>query len=267
MSLVSDLRVNLDGRVFDGRSSGNLFVARDGLDGWWDSAETRTPDDVLPQSNGSQTPNDILLAGRRVVFKGWMDSPSTTAAETEFRTWAAGLARKWAFLFGVWHEGRWRWMRNASVRGKVRVRPNRNDLRKTEIELTVWSPDPFKYGDEVIDRTTGVASGQTFTITNPGTAPLYPWFQMGGGITNFTLTGGGGHVEFDGTLSPSSNVLFSPYSGGRAAQLNGDDRTDGLIRADWPVVLPEESTTLTLTADSTDATAYVETHNWDGAWA
>lgn len=240
--MADELRVNIDNRIFSANADGNLFVSREGMYEWWDSPETRTPDDPLPQSHGSQTPASILLGARRFTFQGWAESSTPEEAETDFRVWAAGLALKPMFLVGVYHAGRWMWMRNASVRGKVKIKPHRNDLRRTDIEMVLWSPDAFKYTSEV---TRTIAAG-SFTISNTSTGPIYPWYEVEGSKLTITTSRGEGITL--NAPSASGTTRISPYVGGRAVQTRGSSEVDltlWLERAQWPVIHPGETVTFT----------------------
>ena len=252
----ADLFANIDGRIFSGLADGNTFISREGLEDWWSSPETRTSDDPLPQGHGAQTPASILLGARRFLFRGWQEADTLEEAE-EFRAWAASLAVKPMFLVGVNWMGEWRWMRNASVRGAVRVTPHRDNMLRTDIEMTLWSPDAFKYAGEV-SRT--VTSG-LFTITNPGTASIYPWYRFSGG--DFTVTTNRGDtLRLNAPDNVHGTTTLSPYTGGRAVNVNGNVSTDltrWLAKSRWPVVAPGE--TVTFTVDRAVTVTYYE-----GAW-
>lgn len=258
----TDLKVNIDDRIFSGLADGNQFVSRDGLDGWWDSAETRTSEELIPQSHGSQTPASILLGARRVATRVWSDDSSYDDAE-EFRAWAASLALKPSFKFGVYTAGKWRYMRDTSVRGAMKVVPNRNDMRKTSLEFVAWSPDAFKFGEPTSQRITTVPEG-TFTIHNPGTAPIFPWFKARA-IENFRVTSGDNGFTYTGNVGTLVTTI-SPYVGGRASTAGGTDRTTNITRADWMQVAPGQTATFQFVTEKYGDNAYIEAHNYQGAW-
>ncbi|MGO2188178.1 MAG: hypothetical protein ACTH4Y_08015 [Microbacterium gubbeenense] len=258
----TDLKLNIDGRIFSGLADGNLFVSRDGLDGWWDSAETRTSEELIPQSHGSQTPASILLGARRVATRVWSDDTTPAAAE-EFREWATSLALKPSFEFGVFTADRWLYMRDTSVRGAVKVIPNRNDMRKTAVEFVAWSPDAFKFGPVVSRRITTVPEA-TFKIHNPGKAPIYPWFKARA-IENFRVTSGESGFAYSGNVGTLVTTI-SPYTGGRAIAAGGTDRTTNITRADWMTVAPGQTATFDFKTEKYGDNAYIEAHHFQGAW-
>jgi hypothetical protein len=257
------LTLDVGGRRFDGAANGNAWIARDGLDGWWDSAETLYEDETSDGVDGAFDPVTVSVGPKRVNVALVVESSSPEWADTDVRDWAASLAKMTDLEFRVFHAGRWRWLRRAKVRGSVRVIPNRRDLRLTEIQFTAWSADPRRYGtvrdvpitaeigvtggleypivDDVLDF--GAVSSVTFpggfNIINEGTAPFLPEsFTIAGGMDSFTITSDAHVIEYDAPIEVGQTLILSPYAGGRAV-LDGADVSQNLTQADWAYVPAE----------------------------
>ena len=74
---MSYLRLEVGGRIADGVKSGRLWIAKDGLDGWWDSTETLFDEDDRPDGDGAFDPVDVPLGPRRVNVALLSDALST----------------------------------------------------------------------------------------------------------------------------------------------------------------------------------------------
>lgn len=259
---MGDLTLEVGGRRFDGSANGNQWIGRDGLDGWWDSAETLYDEDTSDGVDGAPDPVEVSLGPKRVNVRLEIASSSPDWAETDVRDWAAALSRQTDIGFRVFHGGRWRSLRKAKVRGNVKVAPNRSDLRLTTVQFTAWSHDPRRYGDIakiVVDPDLAPSGGLTFPIVedsldfgdtgdvnfggavrieNPGTAPfLLESIQVAGGMDSFTFTSESHVIEYASPIAVGQTLVLSPYAGGRA-YLDGADVSHHLTRADW-VTVPE----------------------------
>src|SRR5690606_28113692 len=138
----------------------------------------------------------------------------------------------------------------------VRVRPNRRDMRLTDIAFTVWSHDPRKYGRMLtlpVDPTLvsqgglgfpvvegSLAFGErgeidfpgVFRLENPGTADFYPIFHVTGPVDSFTIRSEQYVLAYDAPIAANQTLTLSPYAGGRAS-LDGVDVSINLTEAGW----------------------------------
>lgn len=259
---MGDLMLEVGGRRFDGAADGNAWIARDGLDGWWDSAETTFEEELVESGDGAFDPAEIVLGPKRVNVTLQVASSSPDWAENDTRRWASALARKQDIGFRVYHGGEWLSLRAAKVRGNVKVAPNRADMRLTQIIFTAWSHDPIRYGEVAsIDIAAVVApsgglrfpivdgaldfgtSGSVsfpggFAIKNEGTAtaPIKK-YTLRGPFTSFTITSETHVIEYDGTVTADQTLVLTPLAGGRA-ELDGVDVSTNLTQADWVGVPP-----------------------------
>lgn len=259
------LTATLGGRTFDGSASGDAWIDRDGLDGWWDSPETGDDEEFVPGGDGAAEMSEVHVAPRRFTFKAVVECSTPEWAELKFRPWASSLAKLSDLQFGLFHAGQWRYLRRAQVRGRVRVQPHRDDMRRTTVELVVYSHDPRKYGprqtieiDAIAESSGGLRfptvdgsmdfgmEGLTefpgvFRLENLGTAAYFPEkFVIRGKLGGFTITSEQSTIEYDGPVGVGDELVLTPYAGGRAT-LNGADVSHNLIRADWVAVQPGET--------------------------
>lgn len=259
------LTATVGGRVFDGEANGTMWIDRDGLDGWWDSPEVINEDESIPGGDGEFETQDVTVGRRRFMFRAWVESSSPEWAELELRPWAAALSKSDDIGFSLSHAGRTLRLRRAQIRGIVRVRPHREDMRRTTVEFSVMAADPKKYGparEVAIDAISAAIGGLRFPIVegaldfgtegltefpgvfrldNTGTAAFFPEkFTVRGPLDGFTITSEQSTVEYDGPVAASDELVLTPYAGGRAT-LNGADVSHNLIRADWVAVQPGET--------------------------
>lgn len=286
---MSDLRLEVGGKIADGASNGNPWIGVDGLDGWWDSAETLFDETTLDTGDGAYDPTEVFLGPKRVQVVLLADASSPEWAELEVRTWAASLSKMTDLGFRVYSAGRWLSLRNAKVRGAVSVRPNRRDMRLTEIRFTAWSHDPRKYGQTVRIEIDATASSQgglvfpiidsamnfndlgdadfpgAFRIPNPGTADFYPVMTVTGPATSFKVTSEDSVIEYSATVLHGKKLVLSPYAGGRAV-LEGADASYNLTRAEWISVQPGEDRGYLFEPVNPSANTKLLIEYPDGAW-
>lgn len=289
-TLNDDLILEVGGRRWHGRARGLLWIARDGLDGWWDSAETLYDENINPDGDGAFDPVEVNVGPKRVDVVLLADASSPEWAELDIRTWAASLPKMGDLGFRVYHAGRWLSLRDSKIRGRVRVRPNRQDMRLTDIEFTVWSHDPRKYGtarslpiaanasdlsglefdiaDEALEFTGGDGTATFpgfFELTNTGTADFYPWFRISGPLTSFTITSDSNVLEYSGPVSASQELILSPYLGGRAV-LDGVDVSTNLTQAGWVPVDGNQTRGYLFTPENPGAGSTLTVEYYEGAW-
>lgn len=287
-----DLILEVGGRRAYGRNRGEkLWIGKDGVDGWWDSADTTWDEDINPDGDGAADPVEVNVGPKRVNVTLLADASSPEWADLDVRTWASSLPKLGTDLgFRVFYAGRWLALRDAKIRGRVRQRPNRNDMRLTDIEFTVWSHDPRKYGeprthsiaanasdltglefdlaDDALEFTGG--DGETtfpgfFEVYNPGTADFYPWFRVTGPLNSFTITSEDHVIEYSGPVGPSQELILSPYLGGRAV-LDGADVSTNLTQAGWVPVNGQQTRGYLFTPASPGPGSTLDVEYWDGAW-
>ncbi len=259
------LTATVGGRTFDGEANGTMWIDRDGLEGWWDSPEALTEDESIPGRDGEFVTDTVTVGRRRFTFRAWVESSTPEWAELELRPWAAALSKSADIGFSLSHAGRTLNLRRAQVRGIVRVRPHRDNMRRTTIEFTIVAADSRKYGptksipiDAVAEQVGGLQfpivdgaldfamTGLTefpgvFKIENLGTAEFFPErFTIRGPLAGFTITSEQATVQYDGPVGVGDELVLTPYAGGRAT-LNGADVSHNLIRAEWVAVQPGET--------------------------
>lgn len=287
-----NLMVDIGGiRLHENPAHNGWGVLKDGIYGWWDSPDTRDEDSPLPGGDGSFDPVTApLLESRRVTIRGAHKALSSDWSIRDTRARLAALAKHSDLNFRVWEAGRWLSLRRARIRGRVRVTES-HGRRVAIFELTVSSPDPRKYGDlrtlqigaepepsgglrlPMVDGhvTFGAAGGGVlfpgvFVIDNPGTADFTPEsFTITGPVDGFTITSESNVIEYAGAIPAGSELVLSPYLGGRAV-LDGVDVSTNLLRADWVAVQPDETRGFLFTADAPGAGARLTVTYPNGAW-
>ena len=273
-------------RAVDRHPSG-WWIHTNGLDDWWDSPETRFDDDPIPGQHGSFAPDAVLMGARMFAFTGRHESVSAEWAEREIRTWAAGIAPRLDLEFSVYNAGRWLHLREAKIRGRVRVREITD--RICEFQLPIWTHDPRKYGDTrsftvnatvipqgglalpVVDGALSFgAPGEVsfpgvFRITNPGTADLTPAFAVNGPLSGFTITSENRVIEYSAPIAAGQQLVLSPFLGGRAV-LDGVDVSHNLPQAGWVPVDGGQTRGYFFNATDPGLGAQLEVTHPDGAW-
>lgn len=251
------LMVEIDGRRLHTEPGGGSWWLT-GLEGLYDSPGTRFEENLIPGQNGAFHPEDILLEPRRLTVRGECEVSSRSWADNVARTWLSSLAGKSDINFRAFVGGEWIWLRQAVVRGQVKVRDL--DETSTEFEIPVWAGDPIKYGPMVsfdVDPVAGATGGLSFPvvdgsldfnnegavafpgvfrITNSGTAAFYPSFEVRGPVDSFTITSESNVIEYAAAVPNGAVLTLSPYLGGRAT-LDGADVSTNLVQADWAPVL------------------------------
>lgn len=254
--------LEIDGRRFDGANGGSQWIAKGGLDDWWDGAEPTYEEQQDPSGDGAYDPVTVNVGPRRVNIKLVIDASTPAWASNKDRTWASALSKVTDLGFRVYEAGvGWRSLRRAKIRGVPKVRPHPDDHRLTIIDATVWSADPRKYGtwesvpiDATLSQRGGLVtpmvphkglsfglSGDVsfpgvFRLLNPGTAEYYPIFRARGPMYGgFTITSENRQIAFGGDIPRGAELTLSPYAGGRAV-LDGIDVSYRLTRADWLTV-------------------------------
>ncbi|MCI2959554.1 phage tail family protein [Agromyces atrinae] len=128
------------------------------------------------------------------------------------------------------------------------------------VTLPLMAPDPRKYGPArplrisatpettnglefplfedgflsfgPFDTGAGFGAG-SFALHNHGSIESYPIYRVTGAIAGgFSILTDGGELKFAQTVPPGTELVLSPYAGGRAV-LNGVDVTVSLTVADW----------------------------------
>ena len=248
-------------RAVDRHPSG-WWIHTNGLDEWWDSPETRFDDDPIPGQHGSFAPDAVLMSSRMFAFTGRHESVSAEWAEREIRTWAAAIAPRLDLGFSVYNAGRWLHLREAKIRGRVRVREITD--RICEFQLPIWTHDPRKYTDQdsfkvsatvapsgglrfpVVDgsmsfgESGAVSFPGVFRVSNPGTADYFPTFKVSGALGGFTITSENRVIEYAAPVAAGRELVLSPYLGGLAA-LDGVDSSHNLTQAGWVPVNGEQT--------------------------
>lgn len=259
-----NLMIEMGGiRLYGNPSYNGWGVLKDGIDGWWDSLDTRDEDDPVPGADGSFEPDDPLVESRTVTIRGAHVASSPEWSISQIRTALAALAKQANLGFRIWEAGQWVTLRNAQIRGRVKVAEHRRNIAR--FELTVRSADPRKYGesrrihlDALVEATGGldfpivdgaISFGGTggvlfpgvFALTNPGTAEYFPSaFTITGPMAGFTIQSEQWVLEYDGEIPVGQQLVITPYAGGRAV-LNGGDVSHNLLRAEWVPVRPGET--------------------------
>lgn len=288
---MGTLMLEVGGRRFDGGSAGKRWIGRDGLDGWWDGAETTFDEQSDPDGDGAYDPVTVNVGPRRVNVTLVTDASSPMWATLNHRSWAAALSKSTDLGFRVYEDGiGWLSLRNAKIRGKPRVTPNRNDMRLTTIMFTAWSADPRKYGEMVgfpIDAISPERGGLAtpispergmdfapggevtfpgvFHVNNPGTADFYPTFTVRGPVDGFTISTEERAITYAAPIGTGQSLVLSPYAGGRAV-LDGVDVSHNLTRADWVPVQGQENRGYVFTPAAPGGGAQLQIDYPDGAY-
>lgn len=286
------LMLEVGGRKADAGANGKLWIGPDFAEsGWWDSAETSYGEEIDPDGDGASDPVEVNVGPKRVNVTLIADASSPYWADRDIRSWAASLPKLGTDLgFRVFNADQWLSLRNAKIRGKVEVRPNRRDMRLTEIRFTVWSHDPRKYGkpltlpivanasdmsglefdlmDDAMEFTGGDVDATfpgVFRIANPGTADFYPWFRVSGPVSSFTITSEDNVIEYTAPIASDQELILSPYLGGRAV-LDGVDVSTNLTQAGWVPVNGKQTRGYLFTPESPGAGATLNVEYYEGAW-
>lgn len=284
------LTLEVGGWSFDGAASGTKWIGRDGLDGWWDSPEVLGEDVTLDDRDGALDPVESFVGPRRVNVLVQIESSNSNAAAREARQWASSLSKSNDLKFRVNESGQWLHLRNAEIRGQVRVRPNRQNMRLTEASFTVWAADPRKYG-EMQQRTVAAITPPTgglsfplvdgslnfhattgtttfpgvFTLPNPGTIEYLPIFTVTGPLAGFAITSESQVIRYDGPVGVGQTLILSPWLGGRAV-LDGTDVSTNLTEASWVPVRAGEERGFLFTPLSPGPAATLTIDYPNGAW-
>lgn len=285
-----NLMVDIGGiRLHENPEHTGWGVLRGGIgEGWWDSPDSRDEDDPLPGADGSFEQPEPIVEARRVTLRGAHVASSPEWSVTQTRSRLAALVKSADLGFRVWEAGRWLALRRARIRGRVKVTEARPNV--AVFELTVYSADPRKYGpmrrvemDAAVEPSGGlrfpmvdgaVSFGTTggvlfpgvFALRNPGTADFVPdRFTVIGPVDGFTITSESNVIEYSGAIPAGSELVLSPYLGGRAV-LDGVDVSTNLLRADWVAVQPGETRGFLFTADTPGAGARLTVTYPNGAW-
>lgn len=284
------LIVEIDGRRFNGRAHGNAWVMADGLDGWFDGPEVLDDDESIPGVDGDFHTETQVVAAKRVNFHGLVRSSSFDWAQTDVASWAAALSKRTDIGFRVWVTSRWLHLREARIRGVAKVRPYNAEPNVLDLQFTVRSADPRKYGERAepieLDATMQATGGLgfpvvrgalnfaaeqsvqfpgVFQIENPGTAEFYPTYTVTGPLDGFTITSESSTLRYDGVVPRGRRLVLSPYAGGRAV-LDGSDVSTNLVVADWVPVGPGENRGYVFTPINPRAGSKLVVEYPNGAW-
>lgn len=282
------LMVEIDGRRMrtEPGGPGGWWVTE--LEGFFDSPGTRFDENLIPGEDGAFDPGEILLEPRRLVVRGICEVSSGAWADRLARPWLASLVKKKDLGFRAFAGGQWLSLRNAKIRGQVKVRDI--DETVTEFEIPIWAADPRKFGPKVridMDATIepsgglqfplvdgavsfgtsgGVLFPGVFVIHNQGTADLVPeLFTVRGPIPRFSITSEASVIEYDGPVARGQELTITPYAGGRA-HLGGADVSHNLLRADWVPIRPGETRGYLFSPEDPQPGSQLAIDYSEGAW-
>jgi hypothetical protein len=279
--------VEIDGRrLYTEPGAGRWWLEE--LEGFFDSPGTRFDENMIPGEDGAFDPDDVQLEPRRVVVRGTSEASSPGWADRVIRPWLASLVKKRDLQFRAFVGGQWLSLRNAKIRGQVKVRDV--DETFTEFEIPIWAADPRKFGprariemdaaiepsgglrfpmvDEAVSFGTsgGVLFPGVFVIHNQGTADLFPEkFTVRGPVPRFAITSESSVIEYDGPIARGQELTVTPFAGGRA-NLDGADVSHNLLRADWVPIRPGETRGYLFSPEDPQPGSQLAIDYSEGAW-
>lgn len=169
--------------------SGTWGLERNGLEGWYDSAEPRVPNPVdIPGMNGSYWPEELLAQSRIVTLRGFFSLIGSQASEITL-----GNARDIVSEFQgkpvrvtVSDE-----IGDRFVTGYVssQVTFSKASEAAFKFSIIVTCPDPVKYG--TVSRVDLPAGRSTAVFNNSGRAAVSPVVTALGYITSLSVNLGG----------------------------------------------------------------------------
>lgn len=261
------ITVTIDGRTFsDTPSAAGLVLQK--IEGWFDGPPVRGKDTSRLAAHGSF--GQRAWRGPRVIDVHVAVLTRTPAEAGAAQLWLAALLAEGTF-------GDLTVVDPAGMRLTSRVRLNAQPLITWAPQSTVvravfqfWAPDALRYGEAVSRRTgfplnvgglhfplftnrrrrVGVLSyGARSTtgrlvLTNPGTAPVWPTFQVAGPVPSqgfdIAAVGTDRRVRFAGTV-PAGSVLVIDTGTGTAVLDGNTDRGEPLTIRDWDALsIPAE---------------------------
>jgi hypothetical protein len=227
------------------------------LDGWDDLTDDKSPVEERPQGHGAFDTEEAFRSSRVMKLVAFVAATDSRAAQRARQELAAVFARN-RILMRVTDDfsSSWRWVRIA------RATLPRTSSNKFVYTVDIVAVDPFRYEDGEPDETglptrgTGHMWPMTWPIrwgtpgnpgrlklTNTGTAPAWPSFEVHGGIADgFELeeVGTGRLIRFSQTLLVGSTAAINSEDG--TVLVDGVSRSTFLTRRDWFSVAPGQTT-------------------------
>lgn len=175
---------------------GTWGLERDGLEGWYESVDSREGDLVaIPDANGSYWPQELFSESRVVTVRGFFSTLGTDASDV-----STGTARD---LVASFHKAPVRVTVSDEigdryvtgyVAASIQITRVSNVLFK--FSVIVNCPDPIKYGPESIKSLPAAAA--PFEVDNSGRAAVAPVIRSVGRIRSLRVENGSGSFVWVG---------------------------------------------------------------------
>jgi hypothetical protein len=281
--------VDLDGFEFDSEvGSGQVFKLTD-LENWYSSAPVRVTVDPLPLSDGGFAPNRTYRSPKVMSINGFCYGGTTMEAiENAWQRIAAIAPDGEAMTLTVTDDSSDVKSMRVWLNGNPQVLPFRNNAARFQIPIV--ASDPRKYGpvQTALSQPPGTSStvglafplfapgyldfgvfapAGLFYISNDGTAETWPTFTVLGvvGVEGFQILSNEQTIEYAAAVPSGSQVVLSPYAGGRAS-VGGVDVTSNLTQANWPSVKPGQTREYIFNPLGSTSATTLMTAQWSVAW-
>lgn len=251
--------VRFGGREFTG-GEGDWWIVQDGLTGWSEAPDPRFQLQPIPNQDGGFPVVEDYVNPRTVTVIGRCRVDTQSDGPGTVEPWVNGLTKRSDLVLEVADSAR-------VLSSAVRCRQARaRQLTPTIYDLmfVFEAADPRRYGpvSTVAAQPAGVGSADGlqfplftpgyldfgafevsggFYLANAGTADSWPVFRVRGSLgSGFTITSNGRVLKFEAEVPLGSEVVLSPFAGGRAV-MGGVDVTHYLTGSDWAPVGPGET--------------------------
>jgi hypothetical protein len=251
------MRIEFDELMFYGRTAESFDgLGFTSLDGWDDLTDDKSAVEERAEGHGAFDTEEAFRSSRVMKLVAFVAAADFRTAQRARQDLAAVFARN-RILMRVTDDfsSSWRWVRIA------RATLPRTSSSAFVYTVDIVAVDPFRYEDGVPDET-GLPTAGTghmwpmmwpiwwgtpgdpgrLKLTNTGTAPAWPSFEVHGGIADgFELeqVGTGRIIRFAQTLLVGSTAVIDSQSG--TVLVNGVSRSTFLTRRDWFSVAPGET--------------------------
>jgi len=265
LNLDSILSIDVAGLRIFGRADPlqphGLFLGPDGFTGWDDGVDMRRDDAPRPSAAGS-FPETGFLGTRTIVLGGTAFAASPQELMHLGRRFRGVLASGTTGRVSLSRHGSTEWARAALAAGARPLFAIRGRTPQVaDWQLTLWCPDPRKFGDRTPLRTTG--PGETQPIYHRGNYPAAPQLIVRGNMPNgYRVEGPGFTYVVARAVTPEAPHRIDNATGllsiGGAVQLNAITSGTGWVIA--PDTAPVTHKLLPVTGTGTLETELYSTY-------
>lgn len=181
---------------------GTWGLERDGLEGWYDSVDSREGDLVaIPDSNGSYWPEALYSESRVITVRGFFSALGSDGSDV-----TVGTARD---LVASFHKAPVRITVSDEIGDRYCIGYVAASIQVTRVSdvafkfsMVVSCPDPIKYGPESTVEVSG--GGVALEVDNSGRAAVSPIIRSAGPITSLRVENATGLFIWSGPASTLS---------------------------------------------------------------